>query len=489
MKSRLKVYHSIKWILLSGVGIGLYPLLFFYSRNFELVNSWFHLSRFLLYFLLVPTLIFGLSTWIFSTNGLKAYQSKAQTFITVVGMLLLLKICVYDGAQRKITMAILLISFLLAWILNTQHKKLVLLQWILALIGFIGLVGTLISRQGYDDSWKQLPDQVEETRFKTQPNIYLIQPDGYVNFSELYRGYYQHQDSSMQQWLSAQGFVHYNDFRSNYDATLSSNSAIFTMKHHYYEGSTEAHELPNARATIMADNPVLRTLEQNGYKRIFLAENPYLLSNRPNWNYDYVNFGNNELPFLDTSLKISKEIMPDLQKAMQLYKEDPSFYFIEIFDPKHISGAKKGEDLVDKKRDQYFQDLKKANKKIQQLTSYILENDPEALIVLMADHGGYVGMEYLQQGNEFTDDVDKIRSMFSSMLSIRWPNISSEIFETQAHSSVNLFRLLFVALSENPDLLDHLEPDESYMNVIYGNQGVYKVIDSDGNITSSVLEH
>jgi hypothetical protein len=49
-------------------------------------------------------------------------------------------------------------------------------------------------------------------------------------------------------------------------------------------------------------------------------------------------------------------------------------------------------------------------------------------------------------------------------------------------TSVNLFRILFSALSEDESLLKHLQADNSYLKVNENApSGIYKVIDEDNN--------
>ncbi|NND63578.1 MAG: sulfatase-like hydrolase/transferase [Flavobacteriaceae bacterium] len=475
--------------LLAGIGVGLYPVLFYYSRNYEMVNSVHHLSRFLLYFIIVPAIAFWTIYVFFSYEKLKKLRKYVLPFLSVFVFLFFLKMCLHTGLQKKIIAGIFVVAVLSAWFLHKHLLKIIGLQYILALIGLAGLGSTLIERNSYTTEWKTQPDDIENISFNNKPNIYFIQPDGYVNFSELNQGYYQISDTSFKSFLNKKGFTTYDHFRSNYDATLSSNSSIFTMKHHYYEGSTAAHEMPNARQTIISDNPVLRILKKNGYKTAFLAENPYLVSNRPKPGYDYINFEYSELPFLDSKLELRKEITPDLSQAMIEFQGEPSFFFIEIFDPKHISGSKKGENLVEEKRREYIRDLENANRTLTNVIETILSKDEDGIIVLMADHGGYVGMEYLQQGNEFTTDQNKIRSIFSSLLSIRWPEGNAPPEDDKFKTSVNVFRLLFSYLSEDKSLLDHLQEDSSYMKITSGaEEGVYKVIDENGVVISSIRE-
>lgn len=57
---------------------------------------------------------------------------------------------------------------------------------------------------------------------------------------------------------------------------------------------------------------------------------------------------------------------------------------------------------------------------------------------------------------------DKLYSMFSSKLAIRWPNSDYKTYADKQRTSVNLFRVLFRYLSEATSYLHHLEKDASY---------------------------
>ena len=98
------------------------------------------------------------------------------------------------------------------------------------------------------------PDDIEKVQFKKRPNIYYIQPDGYVNFSEMVKGYYKNDNSAFKHFLEDNGFKNYDDIRSNYTSTLVSNSATFSMMHHYYNNGFNFTEIANAREIIISKN-------------------------------------------------------------------------------------------------------------------------------------------------------------------------------------------------------------------------------------------
>ena len=86
------------------------------------------------------------------------------------------------------------------------------------------------------------------------------------------KGAYQIDNSAYWDFLSENGFTIYSDVRSNYSSTLVSNSATFTMKHHYYNNGFNFSEIANARKVIISDNAVLNSFKKNGYKTHFIAE-------------------------------------------------------------------------------------------------------------------------------------------------------------------------------------------------------------------------
>jgi len=69
--------------------------------------------------------------------------------------------------------------------------------------------------------------------------------------------------------------------------------------------------------------------------------------------------------------------------------------------------------------------------------------------------------------------------MFSSLLAIKWPD-NNAMYNADIQTSVNLFRTVFSALSEDTSLLKNIESDASFLSVNEGAPlGIYKVIDKN----------
>ena len=471
-------------VILAAIAAGLYPILFYYSNNFQLVNTWQHFLFFVASFIGLPATLFFIIKKLFSkVLFLQKWQQYVIPFLGIFTFLFLMKICLYAGIQKKMILGIVLIAAILSFLLWKQYKKIIVLQLLLAIMGLITLIPVLSKQVFYDSSWTLQPDAIQQASFVKKPNVYFIQPDGYVNFSEIDKGYYNIDNNSFKNYLDSNNFKTYPNFRSNYASTLTSNSATFMMKHHYYGSGSDITENTNARDMIISDNTVLNIFKNNGYKSYFLAEMPYLLLNKPALGYDVCNFTSSDVGYIGTGLGTYYDILTPLKSYTKEVIAQPKFFFIEIFNPGHVHGRESQSLGVEGERALWQQTLAKANKTLVQTLDIIKQNDPDALIVIMADHGGFVGMEYTLQTYTKTQDRDLIYSMFSSNLSIHWPKGDIPGYDINFKSAVNVFRILVSYLTQDTSYLEHLQDDSSY--VILNKEapeGVYKYIDTNGTI-------
>lgn len=473
--------NSVKKAFLLGFAAGLYPLIFYYSRNFGMANSGVQLGYFSFLFLGIPILIFFVGALVLRRLPKLSLTKFVLPFTSVFTFSFFLHLVLYSEVQKKITLLLLVISAVLAVVLWRHQKKIVGLQLLMAAIGCIGLFPVLVKYFGYSDAWTKQSDTIEEVVFKKYPNVYLIQPDGYSSSKMLANHHYNFDNSTFQDGLKADGFQEYPNFRSNYFSTLTSNSAAFMMKHHYYLDSKDNSEMLRARENIVGENPVLSIFKNNGYQTFFLTEHPYLLINRPTLGYDYSNFEYSEIPFMTTGFERQKDVISDLE-ATVMEAEGPKFAFIQIFEPGHIPNTEAASEGRDTERENWLEKLEVANKKLDQIRSIILENDPDALVIIMADHGGFVGLDFTRQVYTKITDNDLIYSIFGSMLAIRWPD-KNDISKVPINSSVNVFRTVFSYLSEENRYLEATERDESYLIIKEGaTPGIYQLIDHNGNV-------
>lgn len=469
--------------LVLALGVGLYPLIFYYSRNFWMVNSWAQLGYFSLLFIVFPILLFSFLKWISLQSFASKWEKYIMPFFSVFLFLIYLKIILYAGLQRKILVGIFIVSLVLTYFLYRHLKKWMIIQFVLAGIALIGLIPILLKYVNYSSKWKQQPDAIEEVVFQKKTNIYYIQPDGYPSFSMLQNDMLDVDNTAFISFLAEKNFKNYPNFRSNYITTISSNSATFMMKHHFYNNGRDYSEMPFARENIISENTVLSILKNNGYKTHFITEHPYLQVNRPKAGFDFTNFENKEIPYITNGFDVTKSVYDDLENAMDSKSPDGNFFFVEIFEPSHISTTKEASEGKVKEREKWLEKLEIANQKLTKLVNLITEKDPDALILLMADHGSFVGLDYTRQVYTKTQDPDIIYTTFGAMLSIRWPNGEAPEMDSNFKSCVNVFRILFSYLGNDETYLKHLQEDGSYLILNEGAMpGVYQYIDDNGTI-------
>jgi hypothetical protein len=489
-RNKLETFLSSekKHPVLFGLATGLYPTLFYFSNNYPLVNTWGHVFYFIFYFLCCPVLLFLLANFIVKKEWLGKIGKYILPFLSAFIFLFLLTISNYAGLNYKAIIVVFVASLGFTLILNKQVKKIVVIQLILACIGLFTIAPSIFRQLNYSDEWMQQPDTIEKAVFTKRPNVYFIQPDGYANASELKKKNYNIDNSVFDAFLEENNFKYYNNFRSNYASTLSSNSATFMMKHHYYNKGVSFSEAIKTRNIIITKNTVLDIFKNNNYKTHFITELPYLLLNRPKIGYDECNFDYKNISYIGTGLGERKDIISPLRTFIETDSNASKFFFIEIFNPGHIHGNKFDTLGEEEERKLWNESLNRSNVTLTKTITTIKENDSNALIVIMADHGGFVGMDFTGQAYIKTQDRDKIYSIFTSILAIHWPDGNAPDFDTSFSSSVNIFRILFSYLCDDISYLEHLQPNESF--VILKDEefnGVYQYINDTGEIIFKAL--
>ena len=468
--------------ILAAIAAGLYPMMFYYSNNYTLVSTWGHLRYFALYYLLLPVVGFYILHRISKTSFFTKLRKYLLPFLNFFVFLFLLTFSIHGNYYLGLSLAILVVSVLLAYFFHRHLKKILLVQLLLAVIGFCILIPSLVRQLRYSKVWMEQPDKIEQVQFQQKPNIYLIQPDGYVNFSLLEKPPYELDATALEDYLTEEGFTHYDNFRANYATTLSSNSATFAMKHHYYNRGSNFGEVINARDNIVDTNPVLSIFDANGYKTHLITELPYLLMSRPNIGFDYCNYSYEHMEYLGSGLRKPRDITIPFKEALAADSTQAKFFFMQIFNPGHIANTKQKTSGAEKEREKWIESWKEANKKVKKLVGIIKEKDPNGLIIIMADHGGYLGLDYARQIYEKTQDRALVYSIFSSQLSIHWPNDTPDVSNT-LRTPVNLFRHVFSYVSGDETYLDQLQEDATYIIINKkASKGIYKYIDPAGTI-------
>nr|WP_321224843.1 sulfatase-like hydrolase/transferase [uncultured Psychroserpens sp.] len=487
----MKFINSNKsYALLAGFASGCYALLYLYDRNFTLVNSWSQFLFFLLCFCIAPAVITFILHWIFkNTSSFKTF-SKYIVSILNCAFFAVFIMAVTQGFEAGLVLFIACLTGAIVGALVYKHiNKIIVFQLLLSVFMVAKLVPNVYRAVSYSYDWQKQDDDILNASFVKTPNIYYLQPDGYVDFEDIKLGHYKSTNDDFKSFLLQKDFVTYSSFRSNYRSTLSSNTSIFSMSHHYYNHKKSFQEFTNAREIITVNNPVLDIFKSNKYKTNLILDNPYLVVNRPKLTYDYCNINYNDIPYLSKGNSFKADNKKDLLSAIDRNRAFNNFYFVRYPIPGHIHSNKSTSKGKVEEREQYFKDLKLSNVWLKDVVDSIIAKDKNALIIISSDHGGYVGYDYTAQHKIKSIDPDLTRSIFSTVLAIRWPENETPEYHEQLKTSVNLFRVLFSYLSENEAYLDHLAPDKSF-DVISENApfGVYEVINEKDEVVFEKVE-
>jgi len=469
--------------VITALVAGIYPLLFYYSNNYPAIDSAGHLLVFSLFSIVLPLIITLLSFFLFiRISILKAYKSHLlfALLITITSSLLILAVTLIF--KKKLTVTIFIIAGILSVKFYKYYKHLIIIICIMAILPFVKCMVSF-----YEDirgiGWTELSDNIENIRLKHKPNIYMIQPDGYAG-EEVIKSEPYNYSNFFYKWIEENGFIVYNDFRSNYPSSLTSNSSMFAMKHHYFNDVIiPSIDMPNARNVIM-DNSTLHILKNNGYTSFFIAQDEYFQQDRSRSIYNYYNIKPDDVPYFTYGHDIKKNVDSDLNEAIATKTDNPKFIFIEKLLPHHVHFGE-GRGHIENERHDYLNQIELANVWLKKTIKKIKIHDKNALIIVISDHGGWVGMSGAEEFYT-TQKPELIRSTFGNFAAIYWNGINHEGYDVKLYSNVNVFRVLFSCLSENKSYLDHLEEDASY-NIRPGNfitQSVHKLIDGNGNIVN-----
>lgn len=471
--------NSKDYPLLAGFSVGFYALVFYYSNNFDSVNSWEHLFFYLFYYIFISIVVVSVIYRVFQKSRFSHFASQS----IIILILLLLFVYLFGvsnvlGSYKKTGLFLFLVFIILKFKIK-NYKYLTLFLFLMSVIPFYKLIKIAGLNLVNTTEWQQQPDNILSCKFIKKPNVYYIQVDGYVSDLNLKGSLYRYDNSAFDSWLEDEKFTLYNDYRSNYGSTLFSNSSCFFMKHHFSNGFSN---FKYERDFIVGENPVLKIFKNNNYKTFFITERPYLLINRPSVYFDYCNFKFEELPCFKDGLSCFKEIKNEIKNEIVLNKETNNFFFIEKFNPGHISGSKREDSSVEKERENYLKSLQKANVWLKETIAMIDKIDPKAIIIIGADHGGYVGFECTSQARNRITDPRLLYSIFGAKLAIKWNDKKYTEYDANLKTSVNLFRVIFSHLSEDKGLLKYLQPNTSYNRYDSSDfTKVYMAIDENGS--------
>lgn len=472
------------------IASGLYPFLHYYNNNLSIADSFIQFSLLFILCVLMPIGLYFIGKKMVQLKVFTIFRSSYLSILNVCVFSFLLGFLIFRFNKKEL-LVLFIVSFIIGIALQKHIKKIVILQILLAVISMITLMPKIWFAIDQNNSdWALIPKPMLDATFKYSPNIFIIQPDGYANSKDLRNPPYSFDNSDFEDWLQQKGLIVYEDFRSNYYSTLTSNSSMFAMKHHYYSNTNRSTlKTYNANNIIVGDeNNVLKILKKKNYKTFLLTDNSYFLANRRPLYYDYCNVDKSEVHYFEPRDVYDIDLLSDFKTVLDTLSTDRNFFFVEKTIPSHINHNKHHSKGKNGEREIYLEKVKLANQWLKELIEDIEQFDSDALIVIVADHGGYVGLDYTLEVNERRLDSIETISAFTSMLSIKWPN-GVEQKKLDFKSNVNLFHNLFYALSEDEIFIKNRLPDKSFLPLQEKGRTIfYECIDNNQNVVFKPID-
>lgn len=363
---------------------------------------------------------------------------------------------------------------------------------VFSIIQFVFSYSSNINRF-HDHVWyTKNKDHNEKIIFRHRPNVYLIVLEAYHNNATL-KEIYHYDNHDIEDKLAKFRFQIHDDFYANYNTTLTSLSALFTMEHHYYKIAGGNSDSFNARHIIGGKtyNPVVSIFRNNGYKVQYISHSDYcyLTSNVIDYAFPkrtilkvfelyqinlLDNFFSHFLTTYRGKHKKKDRIGVNLQQAQNVMVErirhasqsdKPYFTFLKLALPGHFGESWKNIDPLDS---WYPDKIKETNDLLLRLVDEILINDSNPIIITIGDHGAYryrsawKGKYNIHRNlaQKKIAEESVANDLYGVFLAIRYsePDISIN----KLKSTANLMRYIFSYLSESELPLETKVADESY---------------------------
>jgi len=474
--------------------VGLHPPLFYIS------NNWFVFKPSLSLFIIaaVTLTIFCLLVAFFSVASLLSRKiipgssdPVARGLLVVAGAfvwIFLLRQTFYAFVSDQILPYVLLV-LILGGLLGciVVHIQLIWLNIALLMLCFASFSTAALSIASTESTEMDSSlepginrDQIERWVFPELPNVYYILADGYPNREALQK-IYGMDNEKFYRLLESWGFTLNHSAYSNYVSTLPSVSSLFGMGHHYYRHYIGNQDSIGARRFITGrHNPTMSVFRSNGYRVHLVHQTDYLLKAGC-----YASTCSPSI-FWEDAMRLlvpyrivkrfgwlaNRSLEGFEDRAFQHIEEiararEPHFSYFHFLSPGHSNQIRLSDEQLLIFREEFVPKVRATNALMERLIKFVLEWDPDALIILNADHGGFgLGWVPARKFEGVPDYLAAIDHM-GVLLAIRWPD-TPPTNQPEIQSNVNLFRNVFAFLSDDEGAIDTRVSDHGYIRTDTG---------------------
>ena len=287
------------------------------------------------------------------------------------------------------------------------------------------------------------------------PSVYLLVYDAYViNETMLAYGI---DNRSQEQYLEKLDFQIYPRTYSVGGSSPSTMSRVLNASVDFYG---------NTRRGISGDGIVQNLLRGFGYKTYGVFPSDYFIRGiSPSYDYSFPSFSSpantllkailiGEFQFDVTFNEVTKEqFILEKINFFSEESEEPKFIYMHTNLPNHSQNS--GACLVNE-GELFRERLSRANLEMRQDVEIIIENDPEAIVIVVGDHGPYLTKNCTTTMSSY--DISEISRLdiqdrFGTFLAIRWPTEDFELYD-EIVVLQDLFPVIFAYLFQDQRLLE-----------------------------------
>ncbi len=439
-----------------------------YMINNSDILSWFEsIVIFCLFLLLVSLLIFVVPLLFKNTGSTRPlmFLGLAFTFLITNMASMTGHYKWYQEGSLKIQLLVLGCIWLISWILFKTN-----LRSLLYLLIAVNFVSNSILQFTYRDGTQSPPslDQtdnmlvtlIDSREPVITPSIYLLVYDAYiVNETMLAHGI---DNLDQEQYLEGLDFKIYPHTYSVKSNSTSSMSRVFNSSMSYY-GSP--------RRAVSGDGIVQNLLEKFGYKTYGVFPSDYFFRGIiPSYDYWFPGLSSSvslltkgiflgELRFDINVYEVPREDYIHEKKIIfSKVTGEPRFVYMHSNMPGHSinSGICRPNEI-----ELFSERLARANVEMRQDIALIIENDPEAIVIVAGDHGPYLTKNCNRTRDEY--DISEITRLDiqdrnGTFLAIKWPSLGFEEYDDITVLQ-DLFPTIFAYIFEDQGLLkSKIEP-------------------------------
>ena len=269
----------------------------------------------------------------------------------------------------------------------------------------------------------RLQSLIQERVPAVTPNIYLLVYDGYVPNETMLA--YGIDNSFQEEYLKGQGFTLYPQTYSVANQSISTMSRVLNA-------STENYD--DSRREVSGDGIIQNTLRGFGYETYGIFSTDYFFrGSNSTYDFSYPERSLSRGILLNAILMgefrfdivlLSSPRVQFVETKQSIFEGvtgDPIFMYMHSGLPGHSQNS--GACLPDE-TDRFRTRLTGANIEMQLDIKTIIENEPEAIIIVAGDHGPHLTKNCVGTGERY--DISEISRLdiqdrFGTFLAVRWP--------------------------------------------------------------------